>query len=185
MSWLKTFGAPLLGCLVIAGVVHAGVVLAAPGFIMAKAMDRLSLNGSRVNVWTHAKRASPTQQPIVRASPDLAYSSCVWDLSGGPVRITAPRWDGYFSLSMFNANTDNFFVANDRNTRGPVDVLLATRSQTKGLTAPAGSKVVVSPSVEGVALLRYLAPSPEEFARADAIRSRAVCEEIRRNQPGP
>lgn len=176
MNRFTTWGGPILLCLAVAAIAHVGAVVAAPGLIMNKAMKTLSLGGARINVWTHGARSSPHEQYVVRPSPDLAYSACVWDLGEGPIRVTAPAWPGYYSLSIFNDNTDNFFVANDRAT-GPsgVDVVLVVASQQTGLKVPAGSRVVVAPSRRGVALLRYLAPTEAEFARADAARRGAIC----------
>lgn len=174
MKELKPWIGPIIAALVVAVGVHVTVVLGAPGKIMAVAMDRIGGNGDRVNVWTHARRTSIASRNIVRPSPDLAYSSCVYDLSKGPVRITAPRWDDYASLSIFAANTDNFYVINDRQMPpGGADVVLIK----KGAAKPATRSVVVeSPSTKGIALLRYLAPTPERFEAAAAARASARCE---------
>lgn len=174
MKGLKPWIGPAIAALLIAVVVHVIVVLAAPGKIMAVAMDKISGGGARINVWSHAPRTSIASRAIVRPSPDLAYSSCVYDLSKGPVRITAPRWDDYASLSIFAANTDNVYVINDRQMPpGGADILLIR----KGSARPATSAVVVeSPSAKGIALLRYLAPTPERFRAAAAARASARCE---------
>jgi len=174
MKALKIWIGPVIAGLVIAAAVHMVVVLDAPGRIMAAAMNRISDDGARTNVWRHAPRTSIASRNIVRPSPDLAYSSCVFDLSNGPVRITAPSWNDYASLSIFAANTDNFYVINDRQMpSGGADILLIRN----GSARPATSAIVVeSPSTKGIALLRYLAPTPERFAAAAAARTSARCE---------
>lgn len=174
MKRLKPWIGPIIAALVIAVGVHVAVVLRAPGKIMAVAMDRVGRGGERINVWSHAPRTSIKSRNIVRPSPDLAYSSCVYDLSAGPVRITAPRWDDYASLSIFAANTDNFYVMNDRQMPAAgADIVLIR----KGEAPPATMSVIVeSPSAKGIALLRYLAPTPERFKADAAARSSARCE---------
>lgn len=173
MSRAKAWIGPVIAALVIGALTHVAVVVAAPSRIMEKAMGRLSGDGARTNRWTHAPRTSPASRQIVRPSPDLAYSSCVYDLSKGPVLITAPAWDDYASLSIFAANTDNFYVVNDRQMPpGGARVVLVQEGQPP---PKVDAKVVVSPSTRGVALLRYLAPSRERFAAAAAARKSAQC----------
>lgn len=163
--------------LVVALAVHLVVIAAAPRVVMWVAERRIEDRAGGTNVWLHADRVTPQTQEVVRSSPDLAYSACVWDLSGGPVRITAPAWDDYFSLSLYDSRTNNFFVANGVDTGGGrVDVLLATQDEAADLSSTDGTRIVVAPSATGIALLRYLAPTPSAFARADALRRSAVCE---------
>ncbi|WP_348690333.1 DUF1254 domain-containing protein [uncultured Nocardioides sp.] len=154
---------------------HATAVLLSPRVVMAVAEGRLSDQAGGDNTWLHAPRATPQNQQVVRTSPDLAYSACVWDLSEGPVRLTAPGWDRYFSLTLYQARTDNFFVASDRTSPEGIDVLLATEDQAADATVTEEVEVVVAPSTRGVALLRYLAPTPATFATVDRMRRDAEC----------
>jgi len=185
---IRRWWVPVVTVLMVAVVVHLAVIAAAPHVVMSVAADRIEDRAGGTNRWLHAERVTPQTQEVVRSSPDLAYSACAWDLSGGPVRISAPEWDDYFSLSLYDSRTDNFFVTGDRDTDGTdsgrVEVFLLTRDQLADLTADEaadlaeveGLRTVVAPSDTGVALLRYLAPTPAAFARADAVRRSAVCE---------
>lgn len=152
---------------------HVVVVLALPQIIMRGAMSRLSEDGARVNQWVHAPRTNETSRGVVRPSPDLAYSACVFDLSDGPVRITAGAWDGYLSVSLYEADTDNFFVISDREAPDGVDILLARPGQR--LPENSGATIIFSPSERGVALVRRLAPSIERFNAADRARQQDSC----------
>lgn len=154
---------------------HLAAVVASPMVVMGVAESRLSDEAGGRNQWFHAPRATPQNQQVVRTSPDLAYSACTWDLSDGPVRITAPGWDDYFSLSLYESRTDNFFVANDRTDPGGVEIVLATDNQADALSVSEGTRVVRAPTETGVALLRYLAPTADSFERVDQIRRGAVC----------
>src|SRR5262249_61919042 len=59
------------------------------------------------------------RQPIVRPSPDLLYSVCVFDVSRAPVLIDVPPIpEHYWSVSIFDARTDVAAVRSDRDTGG-------------------------------------------------------------------
>lgn len=174
---IRRWWARVVTVLVVALVVHLVVIAAAPRVVMSVATRRIEEKAGGTNVWLHAERVTPQTQEVVRSSPDLAYSACAWDLAEGPVRISAPAWDDYFSLSLYDNRTINFFVANGRDTGGDaVDLLLATPDQAADLRGTVGLRTVAAPSATGIALLRYLAPTPSAFARADALRRSAVCE---------
>lgn len=152
---------------------HVAVILAAPHLIMRAAMARLSEDGVRINQWAHAPRTTADSRGVVRPSPDLAYSACVFDLSDGPVSIAAGDWDGYMSVSLYGANTDNFFVISDREAPDGVNILLARPGQT--LPENTSAAIIFSPSQRGVALVRRLAPTIERFNAADRARQDDRC----------
>lgn len=158
--------------LVVFAIGHLAVVAVYPYRAMSMAMDRISQDGAAVNQWRHGQRATGRSRRIVRPSPDLANSSCVYDLAAGPVRVTAAPWDGYMSVSVYSANSDNIFVVNDRNTPGGVDMIIYMR----GTSRPSGADLVVaSPSQKGVVLQRRLAPTAQRFAAAAVARASDVC----------
>jgi uncharacterized membrane protein len=149
-------------------------VNAIPNIIMGVAIKRVSQDGRAFNVWNHGPRTTEASRAIVRPSPDLAYSSCAYDLSKGPVRITVNPWTDYYSLSLYQANTDNFWVKNDREVDGKaIDILLISKDMK--VKAQAGTEVVTSPSKKGIALVRRLAPSEDAFSQAAASRQGDVC----------
>lgn len=151
---------------------HMAMVSAYPVVIMDAAMKRLTATGASVNAWGHGKPADGTSRKIVRPSPDLANSRCVFDLSNGPIRITAAPGDDYVSVSLYAANSDNFFVVNDRNAPDGIDIIL----YEKGTPRPTGAAhVVESPSRRGIALERRLAATPQMFERAAAARVNDSC----------
>ena len=113
-GWIK----PVLAGLVAVGVGLYGVTLALPGTIMGKAVEGAAKRGG-MNSMAHNALSSPTNQFVVRPSPDLAYSTCPFDLSKGPVRVdVVPVAGRYSSLSIFDANTDVTFVRNDVQAGG-------------------------------------------------------------------
>jgi len=156
-----------------AAVGHVGLVLAVPHVLMGVAMKRLSENGQQVNRFVFGPRTTQHSRGVVRPSPDLAYSSCAYDLSNGPLLVeAAPSPDaGYGSISVFAANTDNIAVFDSGQNPNGIRFVLARQGQQ----APAGEKVVISPSNRGLILDRRLAPNAELFAKADQARRADKC----------
>ena len=90
---------------------------------------------------------------------DRLYAVCIYDLTQAPLRITAsPGLDTYWSIALYAANSDNFFVINDRQVgKGAVDIwLVSPDGNARTPPVPAGAQVVVSPSKEGFLLMRVL-----------------------------
>lgn len=152
-------------------------VLAVTTFgLMEGAVRRLSSRGG-VNTMTYANLANPKAQPIVRPSPDLAYSSCPFDLSAGPLLITyAPIAGRYSSLSIFDARTDVVFVRNDVQAGGkPVRVVVAREGQK----VPGGIEAVRVGHDRGIALVRLLLADPKEIASLEGARKQSSCATIK------
>ncbi|ALH80022.1 hypothetical protein AN936_06465 [Sphingopyxis macrogoltabida] len=81
---------PILFGLIVAAATAWAAVLYVPYGLMNVAMERLGQGG--VNKMSYGNLATPERQPVVRPSPDLAYSSCPYDLSAGRWRLTWRRW---------------------------------------------------------------------------------------------
>lgn len=145
--------------------------------LMEGAIHRISSRGgSGMNAMTHARLATPDNQPIVRPSPDLAYSSCPFDLSDGPLLVTyVPVPGRYSSLSVFDARTDVVFVRNDVQAGGkPLKLVIAQAGQK----VPAGFETVRVSYPKGIALVRLLLADPKEIAQLDAVRRQSNCATI-------
>jgi uncharacterized membrane protein len=161
----------LLVTAALAVVIHVAAVMALPYAIMRVVM-RQAPDG-----WNHVTRpplATAASRAIVRPSPDLAYTLCVFDVAERPLHVRAPVADGYTSLSMFAANTDNFFVVNDRQANGEAIDLVLVGPHTPPIEA-GGRQVVVARSERGVILVRRVVESREHFAAIDELRRGDVC----------
>lgn len=168
--WLRW----LLATLAAALVVHVIAIRLLPVIVMRVASNAMaSVSGSNVPVFP--PRADDTARTIVRPSPDLLYAGCAFDLSQGPLRIRAEvPPDTYWSLSMFAANTDNFFVVNDRQVgSSTIDLVLATEGSA--VEVPAGARLVESPSTWGIVLTRTLVASEQRAGELDDVRRRFSC----------
>lgn len=142
-----------------------------PTTLMSAAVSRLSNGG--MNTFTHAPLATEKSRAIVRPSPDLGYSSCPFDLSAGPVAISVPVVPArYWSLSVFQANTDVAFVRNKVDSGGkPIGVVIALAGQA----VPSGMQAVRVQGAKGVALIRILVDDRAAFAEIDKARRGAKC----------
>jgi uncharacterized membrane protein len=156
---------PILLAALVAVVTYVAALWATPHVIMAKAMDKLGAGG--INVMRHQGLPTAENRWIVRPSPDLAYSICVFDLSMGPVKIDAfvpPR--RYWSLSVFDANTDNIFSINDRAVSDRYALTLSRDGAGGSLAVPGG---------KGIALIRILVTDAQDLASIDGLRRRSTC----------
>lgn len=153
---------------------HGALALSTFG-LMEAAIRRVSMGGG-MNVMHYGTLPTPANQPIVRPSPDLAYSTCPYDLSKGPVLISVTPVPGrYTSLSIFDARTDVAFVRNDVQAGGkPFDIVLARVGQP----VPAGKEVVRVGYDRGIALVRQLLNAPSEIATLDGIRRKTTCRSL-------
>ena len=167
-----------LGPLLFGAVVAAATIWAAVSYVpyalMNVAMDRLGQGG--INTMSYGALATAARQPIVRPSPDLAYSTCPYDLSAGPLAIEVTPVPGrYSSLSIFDAATDVIFVRNDMQTGGkPFRIIVAREGQA----VPAGAEIVRTNHDKGIALVRFLLKDPAEIGGLDAVRRQSSCRPV-------
>jgi uncharacterized membrane protein len=160
--------------------VHLLAVWAAPRLIMQVLMH--GPMAQTMNMQNQAAFPPPVTaaaRTVVMPSPDLLYSVCVYDVTTGPVRVSAnPNLVSYWSIALYAANSDNFFVINDRKADSkPVDLWLVSEGGTSNARPiPAGSRVVVSPSKTGFLLMRVLTGDYEaEKAVIEPARHTLAC----------
>lgn len=160
---------------VLAAAIHWAAVAYAPTFIMSRAMTTIATRG--VNTIAHTDRATAASRTIVKPSPDLLYSTCLYDLSRAPLKITtAAPTDTYWSVAFYAANTDNFFVLNDVEAKGqPATIVLVASGQNLP-PQPEGVIVVAAPSTKGIVLFRTLINEDAREPELDRQRRAATCD---------
>jgi uncharacterized membrane protein len=160
---------PLAVMLVCAAGVHALTLHFAPSVIMIGAMAALEQRGVALHAFSATPRVTPQTQSVVRSSPDLYYALCRYDLgeTGAGLIVEMADWPDYQSLSFFDARTDNF--ATMRGTGKAV----AVRLLAPGSAPQAGA--IISPTDEGVILIRRLAPDVRRFAAAAQAGKGDIC----------
>ena len=173
-----------LTLLVTAILAHLLTIWAVPRLIMQVVLQ--GPMAQTLNMHNRAAFPPPVtaqSRAIVMPSPDLLYSVCVFDLSEGAVRVrAAPQLPNYWSIALYSANSDNFFVRNDRQAAGkPVDLWLVPSSGAPAQDrVPAGAEVVVSPSKTGFLLMRVLASDYQmDQMMLEAARRTLRCEAAR------
>lgn len=165
--------------IVVAAVSNVATVAALPRWVNAVVMHRIAALAGGDNRALHAPRADAQARTVVRPSPDLLYTVCVFDVSERPLRITAPAPDSsYLSIAGFAADTSNFFALNDAALPADdddgrrFDVILA-RAGAPGLLDHA--RVVTAPSDRGLILFRMLITNDAALAHLQAFQSQQVC----------
>ena len=163
---------PLLVFLGVATLAYQGTLLATPFALMRVAAAKAG-KGFPVNQFAFGPMTTAENQTIVRPSPDLSYSLCVFDVSKGPVLVRSEPIPGhYWSVSIFDARTDVAAVRSDRDTRGTPAMLALVKA---GQVAPAGYQAVPVRYDKGVVLIRILLADKTEFAAIDALRRKSFC----------
>ncbi|RPH44007.1 MAG: DUF1254 domain-containing protein [Burkholderiales bacterium] len=171
--------------LAVAAVVHGLAIWAAPRLIMGRVLAGIGTTGGgggSGGVFL-PPMTDASQRRIVMPSPDLLYAVCPFDVARTPLRIRAdPKAPGYWSIALYSASSDNFFVINDRQAGGrPVDLVLAGPSAYP--TAPAvpdGATLVAAPSARGMLLMRVLvADYAAQRDQLEAARATLRCEPLR------
>jgi uncharacterized membrane protein len=114
---------------------------------------------------------------VVRPSPDLLYSICVYDLGAadGAIRVHTHDMPGtYWSVAVFDADTNNFYALNDTLAKDhAVDFLLtAPGASVEG----GGLAMVAAPANRGIVLFRTLVADEADLAEIDDARHHAACE---------
>lgn len=162
---------------------HMALVWALPRLIMQQVMGGQA--AQEMNMYNNAAFPPPvdaSSRRVVMPSPDMLYSVCVFDVSQGPVRVTAhPGLTSYWSIALYGANSDNFFVVNDREAgAAPVDLWLVSKGpNATDPTVPLGAQVVVTPSEKGFLLMRVLTGNYEaEKSVLEPARRTLVCHKV-------
>lgn len=161
--------------LILAAIIHWASVAYAPDIIMSRAMA--AIGAKSTNKISHGERATAASRRIVKPSPDLLYSQCVFDVSRRPMKITtAAPTDTYWSVALYASNTDNFFVLNDTQAKGqPTTIVLMGAAQNVP-PQPEGTIVVTAPTPRGIVLFRTLINDDAREAELDQQRRAAKCE---------
>lgn len=150
-------------------------IVETPGFLMGRATQRVASTGEW-NAMNFANLATNQSRRIVRPSPDLAYASCAFDVSKGPVVVEAlPVSAPYWSLSVFDHRTDVAFVRNNvQSGNRPVRIAIVK----PGVAAPAGYEPVPVTGDKGIALIRVLVTDRAQFPALDQARRLSNCRSI-------
>jgi uncharacterized membrane protein len=169
---MRRWSLPLLLGLILAVVGYNVMMVEFPRVLMGFATQRISKAGG-YNTMFASPMATDKARAIVRPSPDLAYSSCPYDVSNGPVLVDVePVPAPYWSLSVFDGRTDVAFVRNNIEANGqPIRIAIALAGQP----VPNGMQAVRVNDATGIALIRILVQERAQFPAIDAARKKSNC----------
>ena len=160
MRWLLW----LLAGALLGGIVHLLTVLILPSTATQDAYSRLS---PIAPVNTVAAVPAPSQNAVIPfMDPAFAAAVCRYDLSNGPLKLTAPVSTAYISVSFYTRRGVAYYAINDRAAgRRVIELDLMTSAQRSQLpddeeVTAADRLIVESPTTTGLIVLRALAPEP-------------------------
>ena len=172
MSEAGRFVLATLCGLVLAALVHIGIVFGVPWLGERDAFSRLraTVSAERTEI-VAAPGGAGTWLP--RPDPSVALAACAYDLRDAPVRISTRTGSLFESISFHSRAGGVFFAVTDRAAvRGALDLVVMTRQQLDEALAreddegPSRDVRIVSPTREGLVIVRVLAP--QRSLRGDA-----------------
>ena len=176
MRWLLwTLAGVILG-----GIVHLATILMLPRTASQDAYLRLSPI-TPVNAMTPIPRPTPAKALLPFMDPAFAVAVCRYDLTNGPMRLTAPVSQAYTSVTFYTRLGVAYYGINDRAAgRRSIDLFLMTKQQHDDMpeeedVTAADRLIIDSPSTTGLIVLRALAPEPGLMPMAQASVAAARC----------
>ena len=157
---------------------HFLTVLCLPRLSMVIACRVIGKNAGGPNVAFHSKPTTEDNNMVVMQNADTLASMCVYDLTEGPVRIRSVVPDTYWSISLYDMDTNNYYVKNDRQVgAGKRAEIIITDKMIEDKT-PAGVDWVVSPTMRGVVIFRNLVRNKEDLPALIEIQKKTSCEPL-------
>lgn len=171
----------LMGGALLGGIIHLATVLLLPRAATQNAYARLSAI-SPVNSVVAIPAPSADRAVIPFMDPAFAAAVCRYDLSNGPLKLTAPISPAYTSVSFYTRDGVAYYAINDRAAgRRVIELDLMTSAQRAQLPedeeiTAADRLIVESPTDSGLIVLRALAPEPGMMDAARAALASARCQ---------
>jgi uncharacterized membrane protein len=178
-----------IAALLLAGVVHIVSILLMPFVAPNDAYHRLlaaakSQPPSSSGVML-LEAAAPDNQLLPLEDPALTEGACVYDLSGGLLRVTAPiDGENFLGISFHNAVGPVFHAVTDRGAnKGKIEIVLGQAPQIEDLEEadpedgpPPSETRVTAPAPRGFVLIRAFAKRGSDAERARAAVKAVKCE---------
>lgn len=171
----------LLAGVLLGGIVHLVTVLVLPRTASNDAYARLA-PAAPVNTVAPIPEPTPQATALPYMDPAFAAAVCRYDLSDGPIKLTAPVSAAYTSVSFYTRRGVAYYAINDRAAgRRVIELDLMTRAQREALpddeeVTAADRLIVESPTATGLIVLRALAPEPSLLPVARNALAQAKCQ---------
>jgi uncharacterized membrane protein len=142
--------------------------------LMQKEWNRFADAAGGPNLWAFPPIATADNNPTVKMSPDVLYSFLSYDVSDGPLHLLVPvSHDPFWSLTLFQANTDNYFGIDDREVEDDTFELILL-GPNQAAPAVEGATAVASPTETGLAIVRIVVPNPDKLQQLERLRKKAT-----------
>ena len=171
----------LLAGLVLGGIVHLALVLYLPRAAARDAYAQLEPM-TPVNSFVPLPAPSANGSVVPFMDPAFAISVCRYDLSKGPLKVTAPVSQAYTSVSFYTRQGAAHYAITDKAAgRRIIELDLMTQKQRSQLpededVTAADRLIVESPSTNGLIVVRALAPEPSQMPMAQRALAGAKCQ---------
>ncbi len=152
---------------------NALVIQQAPVKVMSTIEARIAKAAGEWNACYHNQEYGPRAEAARRANPDSIISSMAYDLSDGPVRVSGKTWPRYWSISLYQQNSNNFFVRNDLELGDAnFDFVLALEDHD---TSELAGETIRSPTAKGIMLVRRFAADADDMPGIVANQEQMFC----------
>lgn len=170
--------------LVGAGLLHIVIILTLPQFTGRDAYSRVMALEEDTGSFTPLTSV-PGSTGLANDNPYLRTAVCGFSITDQPMRFLAAGALPFWSLAIFDADSNEVFSMNDQTAvEGRLDLVVAMPAQLVALrkAAPPGlskSILVEMSSGDGYAVLRALAPAASFEQSARNFLDEASCEPLR------
>lgn len=176
--------------LVLAAILHILTILAIPRFATRDAWSRISEIAEPAGI-TLLPRPLPGDEPLPGLDPSMVYGVCLYDLSEGPLAISAPMPDHYWSVAFHTREGVIFYAVNDEaatSDRFDIEVRDARQMRQYRLEYPEADETLLAieaPAATGFALIRALVAAPSLRSEVEAAVAGVSCATLLPTQPDP
>jgi len=182
-GWLRRRWRMVVASALLIGIVHICATFAAPALSSGHAYQLLRVK-LPLNRMVVLPPQAPARQILPYLPPDVLYAMCRYDLSGGPVAVTAVVADAGWALSLHTPQGGNFYVLPGQQLRRTEVSLLLVPSGPEGALAPRpenpADTAIASPTSEGLIVVRGPLRGLAWAAETEATLRRASCAQVKR-----
>ncbi|KQO65629.1 MULTISPECIES: hypothetical protein [unclassified Methylobacterium] len=175
-----------LSGLVLAGLVHGATVLLIPRLAESDALSRARSGENldhplAINTVAAGDATPPVEAWLPIPDPAVAVGLCAYDLSEGPMRVSARTGSLMLSLAVHGQRGAFYAVTDQAAVRGALDLVVLTRSQYDEALANADEDEVshdvriVAGDTRGFVVVRVIAALPSQRTAADAAVQAVSC----------
>lgn len=170
-----------------AALLHIIIILALPHYTGKDAYTRVKALGPShrfVSLGDYAD-LTPAEKAdsagLSNMDPFLKVAACHFDLTQAPLRLLASAGPSFWSLAVYDEDSNEVFSMNDRTSVvGDLDALVASPVQVAQVRKAPGAALTQSIIVEhrgtkGYVVLRTMVPAPSFEAQARAFLDEAIC----------